>query len=623
MANDYWNKVLNRRLSRRRAIAATSAGAMSAAFLAACGGGDDNGGSSSGGTGGSGGSGTSSLLAEAKDTSAQAKTGGSLITFNPADPPHFDPQLLTLPAAMATTFIYNKLLRTKPGVLQPSDGSTEADLADKWEFSPDNLTLTLKIRQDAGTPPNDSVLKGRKLDADDVLFSWNRWVEKGSNRQDLVNSVNPAAPVLSLQATDKNTIVIKLKEPTASILAGFSSQLQGQFFILPKEAEGGFDVAKEPHGAGPYFLKEYVPSSRLVYSRNTNSYDKRTYPDEVQTPIITETAQINAQLLAGNIHTHYSVFSADSVLQLKKDQAKLAMYKTASAAVGVTTFFGFKADPANKTPFRDERVRQAWSRSIDIDTFLDAFANVSKFEGEGLPVDTNWNSAMLPSDYAGWYLDPQSKDFGENAKFFAFDIKEAKALLSAAGFPNGVDIVSNEAAGTNYGLTYAPQVEALHGMAAEAGFRIQRLQHQAPAPWNNDFRDSHGYFEGIAFRLTPVPSEPRDALFAVYNNAGSLNYGFDPNGKGSTSKTDSPGDPYLDQTTTKIRQTFDSKEAIKLAHDLQKYLGGKQYFSRAPGSATGFNVAWPAVKNQQVFQGLTWGYLMKEYWLDKTLPPFV
>jgi hypothetical protein len=267
-------------------------------------------------------------------------------------------------------------------------------------------------------------------------------------------------------------------------------------------------------------------------------------------------------------------------------------------------------------------MRQAWFLSIDTDLYLDAFANVTKFGEDGLEVETKWNSAMLPSDYAGWYLDPQGSEFGENAKFYGFDLTEAKALMSAAGFSGGVDVISNEAAGTNYGLSYAPQVEAIHGMVAEAGFRMERLQHQAPAPWNTDFRDSHGYFEGVAFRLTPVPSEPRDGLFAVYNVNGSLNYGFDPEGVGSSSKTDTAGDPYVNDTTSKLRQTFDNDEAIALAHELQRYLGGKQYFSRALGSATGFNVAWPAVQNFQVFQGLSWGYLWKEYWLDTTKAPF-
>ena len=43
---NYWNKVLDKRITRRRAIAATGVTAGAAAFLAACGGGDDDSGGS-------------------------------------------------------------------------------------------------------------------------------------------------------------------------------------------------------------------------------------------------------------------------------------------------------------------------------------------------------------------------------------------------------------------------------------------------------------------------------------------------------------------------------------------------------------------------------------------------
>src|SRR5438552_982246 len=70
MPNDYWNRTLGQRISRRRAMVATGAAAASAAFFAACGGGSENGGS------GGGSKDKSSLLSTLKDTSKEAKPGG-------------------------------------------------------------------------------------------------------------------------------------------------------------------------------------------------------------------------------------------------------------------------------------------------------------------------------------------------------------------------------------------------------------------------------------------------------------------------------------------------------------------------------------------------------------------
>ncbi|HLF77634.1 MAG TPA: ABC transporter substrate-binding protein, partial [Dehalococcoidia bacterium] len=562
---------------------------------------------------------TSGLLAKREDATKQAKAGGTLITTNPADPPHFDPHLLTLPAAMATTLIYNKLFTIKPGVLQTSDGTIEGDMVESWEFSPDKLTLTMKIRGDVGTPPNQAPVNGRKLDAQDVVYSWSRFSATGSGRTDLANVATPSAPILSFAATDNRTVVAKLKEPVSSILAGLASQLQGLYFVVPKEADGGVDLRRNPVGAGPYYLSEYVPSSRLVYTRNPGSYDKLAYPDKIETPIITENAQVIAQLIAGNIYANYSPVPATSVVQIKRDAPRISLYQTDLNAVGVSIFFGFKTGA--KAPFKDARMRQAFSMAMDRDLLIDAWGNGSQFKKDGLVVETAWNSAARPYDYKGWWLDPKSKEFGENAKYYKYDVAEAKKLLSAAGY-KGETLESQEAAGTNYGLNYAAQVETVLGMAADAGMKFTRNQHQAPSPWNAEFRDSRGFFDGIGFRLTPVPTEPGDGLFAIYNKNGSLNYGFDAEGKGVATK-DGPfnGDPTCDDLTQKMRTEFDNAKRIQYAHELQKYVGKQLYFHQALGSSTGFNVAWPVLRNFGVFQGLQWGYLQKRFWIDETQAP--
>jgi ABC-type transport system substrate-binding protein len=515
------------------------------------------------------------------------------------------------------------LLQVKPGVLQTSDGTIQGDMAESWEFSPDKTTLTMKIRPNVGTPPTQAPLNGRNLDAQDVLFSWNRWKASGTNRFDLVNEVNPAAPVMSMTAPDARTVVLKLKEPISSILAGFAQNIQGQYFILPKEADGGFDVRRSPMGGGTYYLSEYLPSSRLVYTRNPNHFNKNiAWPEKMESPIISESAQVAAQLSSGGIHMHYTTVSADSVLQIKKDAPAISLYQTDIANIGVSVFFGFKAQPADRSPFRDARVRQAYSMTIDRDLYIDTFGNVSKFKKEGVSVDTGWVTALAPSDYAGWWLNPQGKDFGPNAQYYNHNVAEAKKLLAAAGMASGVTVTSNQIGTSDYGLNYARQIEVLEGMAGEAGFKFTKAIQGYTTNWNPEFRDSRGFFEGIAYRATPVPAEPGDSLFVTYNKAGSFYYGFDPDGKGVTS-AQGPfvGDPTCDDLTSKIRSEFDDSKRKQYAHDLQRYLGKQQYFQRAHGAATGLNVAWPAVRNFGVFSGPSWGWLWQNYWIDETQPP--
>src|SRR4029079_10524802 len=112
------------------------------------------------------------------------------------------------------------------------------------------------------------------------------------------------------------TIVIKLKEPVASILTSFSNQASGWLFVYPKEAETGFDMRRTPIGSGVYYISDYTPSTRFVYSRNPNFFDKNTaFADKIEVPIITEYAQGLAQFKAGNLD--YYTINAEDVLQTK------------------------------------------------------------------------------------------------------------------------------------------------------------------------------------------------------------------------------------------------------------------------------------------------------------------
>jgi ABC-type transport system substrate-binding protein len=290
------------------------------------------------------------------------------------------------------------------------------------------------------------------------------------------------------------------------------------------------------------------------------------------------------------------------------------MYQDDLSADGLVAHFGWEPNPPEKTPFRDERVRQALSMSWDRDQYIDTFFNVSKFRAEGLPVETAWNTvfgADLP--FTGWWLDPKSSDFGENAKYFQHNIAEAKKLLSAAGNPNPQALSTQRSADSD-------QITVLEGMASEAGFRFTtNVVNQTEYV---RVRDSQGKFEGIAYRGLPSGSSSGGAdnlefLIRSFSiKLGGRNYsGFDANGRGDFS-----GDQYLEDMFAKGRGEADVNKRKALVHEAQRYLAKKMYSIRWPGGASGFLLRWPAVKNVGVFKDDLRGDDMT-LWLDPSQPP--
>src|SRR3954471_9316 len=234
-SSTYWRQVVTSRISRRRSLGIAS-GAAAAAFLAACGGSNTDS-TSSGGTPGAD---NSSLAIKAIDTTKQARRGGVLNWFTTSESPNMDVSTANLSNNDKLLLVYNTLLQVKPGVLQASDRDVSGDLAESWEWSPDRLTLTLKMRQGVKWH-NKAPVNGRAFDTQDVLFSWDRVTKLSGDRGQIANVVNPDAPILSMTAPDDKTIVVKLKYPQSYILAILARNFGAKVNMVPRETDNGFD----------------------------------------------------------------------------------------------------------------------------------------------------------------------------------------------------------------------------------------------------------------------------------------------------------------------------------------------------------------------------------------------
>jgi ABC-type transport system substrate-binding protein len=609
----YWSRLMASRVKRRTALAATGASALGAAFLAACGGGDSGG----------GGEARSSLVAKPEDTLKQAKRGGILKDRANADAASFSVQEPIAPLNYPAKDVYSTLVRLKAPHLEATQTlDMSPDFAESWEVAPDGLTITMKMRANAKWQ-NKAPVNGRAADATDVAYSWTRYSATAPLRGLSANSANPNAPVLSLTATDPRTVSIKLKEPLTYALELFASfgSFTGNIVIIPKEADGGFDLRREMIGTGPYFLSEYQPAIGYTLKRHPDYWDQNAnLVDQINYPIVSENAAVLAQLKAGNIHFVQQTLKSEDVFPIKKDEPRLNIYAIDLQTASTVMTFGQL--PEGRNPFSDERVRQAFSMSWDRKAWVDAMYNVSQMEAGGIAMDERWNSA-LPADFGSdWWLDPQGKDFGPNAKYYQHNLEEAKKLLAAAGQPGGFSFKSNRIT-SNLVADLARYAEALEGMVLDSGFKPTVVAEDYNTVYIPRIRDGNGQYEGIGWHTvtgtTPWRLAPVSALAAEYwSKAGQTFKGFSAGGK-----NDKSGDPAVDSMIEKARLERDTKRRQTLVHDIQRSLAKSLYGLINPGTATTFALAWPALRNYQLYRhvgGTGWTHY--GVWLDETKPPF-
>ena len=505
---------------------------------------------------------------------------------------------------------------------------------DSWEVSPDKLTLTFKLRQgmkwDQQAPTSNRV-----VDTDDVLFSWKKFGALNPSAANLVYDATkaPGAPVESLTAPDARTIVMKLKQPDSALmttLAGWD-----QFYIMPKESESGFDPKTTVRGYGPWMLDDYRASAYTHWKRNPNFYVKdRPFPDRLERALIPEFAARVAQFKAGNIHTDVVEQAQDSVLQLKKDQPQLSLYLGAGGngrnyATTISNFiiFGYEGNSL----FKDVRMRQAMSMGIDREAIADSMENRTVFQKEGLDNAIAANSSLSPA-WNGYWIDPNNeKEFGPTAKYLKYNVAEAKKLVAAAGYPNGVEFDFFHNRENTYGVVYSRLLEIYASMLPDVGLKL-KLQGQAYSTWQPQYYQ--GYvksafdagrvkgFNGAGLsaersRYTAVMS-----LYGLFHVQGDAFHGASYNGGPGN-----VGDPKVNDLLAKLRLESDNNKIKEGVKEAQKYLAEQMYIIPKPTNSIPFTVWWPSIQNVMSFNTAPsgpnrWAEQNLQWWIDETKPPF-
>ncbi len=498
---------------------------------------DDNGGDAT----------TAPTQAGAQPTSAgQPKVGGTwrqpIFGISSGDPPTLYPyENISYQVQTISGYHYSRLLRGASGPdIESSDfTSIEGDLAQNLPEQPDDVTYIFKFK------PNiffhdKAPMNGREATAKDFLATWDFF--KGS----AINAARFNNVITALESPDDNTIKITLKEPTAPFLVNGAASDQGIWFI-PVETINNDQVKTDPVGTGPWSFDRYETGVRMTWKRHPKYHDSpEPYFEAVDATLVRDPQRIMAALQSGELD-----YSSLIPSQISEIESKLPKDGTTNfTKSGSVNSFVFNYD--NK-PWDDARVRQALSMALDRDGFLKLLDPTPNEE---------WNSFFGPA-LTPYYLNPRDKaKFGDSAKYFEKNIAEAKKLLTAAGYPDGLDvnIISNV---DRYGPSSQQQWELVASTIREAGFNAQNVYQEYGAYIQSTYFGKITDPKGVM--LGPIVGtvlDPDDIFLTCYWS-GSARH----NWQASTPPKEMAE---LDAMFLKQRTLLDLEERTEYIHDIQK-----------------------------------------------------
>jgi ABC-type transport system substrate-binding protein len=566
------------RVSRRRLLgaAAGAGGASFALSLIGCGGDSSSPGGQKDGSG---------LLTKLEDTTGRAKSGGTWPAFVTSDVQSFDARTVISNNGGLVAAVYSRLFKAKPGVLEVPTGVMEGDIVERWELADDGTTLTMKLNPaavwDERAPTN-----GRQVTSDDVKANWEIFSAAHVARGEMVNSVSPFAPILSLTAPDASTVVLKLAFPLGSLLQRLGDK---DLMIYPREAGTGFEPRTTVRGSGPWKLTDWRPSSSLSFSRNEKWHGKKKpFVDGWELYVIEEYAQRVAQFRARRLYGEAVV--QEDIVQTKLDLPEILMYSVPIARAGSRWMMLYGQEGVTAKYFADERVRQAFSLLFDRAAFLEAFTGAKRFEGAGLQLTKRVHSHLHAGEPE--WVDPTSNEIGEGRRFYRFDLAEAKKLLSAAAFPQDLAIPVNKIVHA-YPPEYFRMFDATMGMLADAGLKTAVKERDYTAGYLPNVYYKKAEFEGMGFQGASMYVDAAEFMFGVYH----------PEGGRSVSKRGA--DPRMEADIIAMRRETNLTKRASMLKDLQKYLAVKQWAMGlwGAGVTNTYELTWPEAGNASVYKG--------------------
>lgn len=340
-----------------------------------------------------------------------------LVYCSEGNPEGFNPQRVTSGTTVDATAaqIYDRLID-----YDAERREFVPALATRWETFDNGTRYRFHLRDNVQFHHTDYFSPSRPFNADDVLFSFNRWLDKDAPYHRVGGGDYPFFTATGLDKliqkvikVDQNTIDIQLYNADSSFLANLATDFA---VILSAEYAQQLSLTgrtsmidEQPIGTGPYRFEAYRKDYFIRYSKNPDYWREGPH---IQHLVYSITPNANKRMLK-LVTGECDVIPYPLVSKLESlHQQQIDVKSEVSPNVA---FWAFNTE---KPPFDDPTVRQALSYAINRDAIIDAiyYGNAEKAE------------SILP---------PTSWAYTEGQHDYRYDPEKARELLAEAGLADG------------------------------------------------------------------------------------------------------------------------------------------------------------------------------------------
>ena len=361
------------------------------------------------------------LIALALLAQALPSHASSLVFCSEGSPAGFDTaQYTSATDNDAAEPLYNRLVEFERGGTAVQPG-----LATHWDVSDNGLRYTFHLRKGVKFHSNKQFTPSRDFNADDVLFTFNRMLDKQHpfrlaypTEFPYFVSMGLDKNIAGIEKVDAHTVRFTLNQVDAAfiqnIAMAFASILSAEYAEHLMASSKPSHINQQPIGTGPFVFQRYQKDTQIRYKGNPAYWA----PERVKVDNLVFAINVDASVRIQKLRRNECQVTLHP---RPADLAALRQDKTLQVLQKPGFNLGYIAYNTQHPPFDRLEVRQAMDMAVNKQAILQA---VYQDSGQ---IAVN---AMPPTQWS----------YDESLKDAPYDPAKAKQLLDQAGVKPGHEI---------------------------------------------------------------------------------------------------------------------------------------------------------------------------------------